>query len=113
MDEDDDPETNQAGRLVNEPNNSAQMPFSAPPEKEDPPAKRELKAEGKHGSGTRVNRSKAQLRSPTRKRRQRTICYFSNYRLIQFMGNVFFDQNRFKKNGLQKLHSHNAFCYNY
>jgi len=41
MDEDDDPETNQAGRSVNEPNNSSQMPFSAPPEKEDPSAKRE------------------------------------------------------------------------
>ena len=37
-----------------------------------------------------------------------TICYFSNYRLIQFMGNVFFDQNRFKKYGVQKLPSHNA-----
>ena len=39
---------------------------------------------------------------------QNTICYFSNYRLIQFMGNVFFDQNRFKKYGVQKLPSHNA-----
>ena len=52
MDEDDDPETNQAGRSVNEPNNSSQMPFSAPPEKEDPSAKRETE-EGRKGARKR------------------------------------------------------------